>query len=102
MLTEDDYVFVVGEPKALGAFEKKLGTRANYLRDVVMYGSPGIVRQVFKALKRLHVNTRISIESRSEAEALSRSHVCADNRFSQQTHLPSRRDAQTTELEVIE
>ncbi|MEE9126975.1 MAG: Trk system potassium transporter TrkA [Planctomycetota bacterium] len=71
MLTEDDYVFVVGEPKALGAFEKKLGTRATYLRDVVMYGSSGIVRQVFKALKRLHVNTRIIIEDRAEAEALS-------------------------------
>ncbi|MHC4516721.1 MAG: NAD-binding protein, partial [Planctomycetota bacterium] len=71
MLTQDDYVFVVGEPKALGTFEKKLGTRANYLRDVVMYGSTGIVRQVCKALRRLHVNTRIIIENRSEAEALS-------------------------------
>lgn len=70
-VAQDDYVFVVGEPKALGTFEKKLGTRANYLRDVVMYGSSGIVRQVFNALKRLHVNTRIIIESRSEAEELS-------------------------------
>jgi trk system potassium uptake protein TrkA len=70
-LAQDDYVFVVGEPKALGTFERKLGTRANYLRDVVMYGTSGVVRQVFNALKRLHVNTRIIIESRSEAEELS-------------------------------
>ncbi len=70
-LARGDYVFVVGEPKALGNFEKKLGTRANYLRDVVMYGSSGVVRQVFKALKRLHVNTRIIIESRSQAELFS-------------------------------
>lgn len=70
-LAQNDYVFVVGEPKALGTFEKKLGTRANYLRDVVMYGSSGIVRQVFMALKRLHVSTRIIIESRSQAERLS-------------------------------
>ena len=44
-LSQDDYVFVVGEPKALGAFEKKLGTRANYLRDVVMYGASAEIKR---------------------------------------------------------
>lgn len=66
----DDEVFVLGEPKAIAAFEKKTGVRSTFLKKVVMYGGTSVVTQVSKALARLHVDTRIIVPGRSEAEAL--------------------------------
>ncbi len=66
----EDEVFVLGEPKAIAAFEKKTGVRSTFLKKVVMYGGTSVVTQVSKALARLHVDTRIIVSGRSEAETL--------------------------------
>ncbi len=71
MLLPGDLAMVLGEPKTLGAFEKKTGAKTTYLRDVLLCGSSGIVVQVSKALKRLHVKTRIIVGDRSDALRLS-------------------------------
>ena len=65
-----DEVLVLGDPKAIATFEKKTGVRATYLRDVVMYGSTGIVVHVCEALRRLHVNARVIVPNRDDAERI--------------------------------
>ncbi|MHC5063016.1 MAG: Trk system potassium transporter TrkA [Planctomycetota bacterium] len=65
-----DDVFVLGEPKAIAAFEKKTGMRSTFLKTVVMFGGSSVVAQLSKALARLHVETRIIVPDRNEAEAL--------------------------------
>lgn len=66
-----DIVYVLGEPKSITAFEKLTGAKPTYLRDVVLTGSSGIVEKVCRSLKRLHVKTRIIVDSREDAERLS-------------------------------
>jgi trk system potassium uptake protein TrkA len=66
----EDEVLVIGDPKAMQAFEKKTGIRSTSLRSVVMFGSSGIVVQVADALQRLKVDTRIIVSQRDEAERL--------------------------------
>jgi len=71
ILQPEDEVFVLGSPKSIATLEKKTGVRSNYLRNVVMFGSTGIVSHVCEALRRLHVKTRVIVEDRAEAERLS-------------------------------
>jgi trk system potassium uptake protein TrkA len=70
VIQRDDEVFVLGEPKAVGAFEKLTGIRSASLRSVIMYGGSGIVAQVCDALQRLRVDTRVIVPDRDEAEQL--------------------------------
>lgn len=71
ILQPEDEVFVLGSPKSIATLEKKTGVRSNYLRNVVMFGSTGVVSHVCAALHRLHVETRVIVEDRAEAERLS-------------------------------
>ena len=73
VLHEGDEVFVLGTRKGIVSFEKKTGVPSTYLKSVVMSGTSGVVIQVSKAMQRLHVNTRIIVEDREEAERLSES-----------------------------
>ncbi|MBL8730444.1 MAG: Trk system potassium transporter TrkA [Planctomycetes bacterium] len=66
-----DEIFVLGEPKALSVFEKKIGGRHQVTRNVVVYGGGGVAVQVCQALQREHVNVRVLVEDRGEAERLS-------------------------------
>lgn len=66
-----DIVYVLGEPKSITAFEKKTGMRTTFLKDVVIAGDSGVALQVCRALKRLHVRTRVIVEDRKSAEHLS-------------------------------
>ena len=70
-LRAGDELFVLGEPKAIASFEKKLGGKKHATRNVVVYGAAGIAQQVCQALQREHVDVRVIVESRSEAERLS-------------------------------
>lgn len=70
-LRAGDEVFVLGEPKPLAALEKKLGGRQQTARNVVVYGGGGIAVQVCQALQREHVDVRVLVEDRAEAERLS-------------------------------
>ncbi len=70
MCGADDEVFVLGEPKAIASFEKKTGIRSTYLRSVVMTGATSVVVQVCKALDRLHVQSRVIVQDREDAENL--------------------------------
>jgi trk system potassium uptake protein TrkA len=67
----NDMVFVLGEPKPISAFEKRTGARPTYLRDVIISGASGIVVKVCRALRRLHVATRVIVEDRQDAERMS-------------------------------
>ncbi len=71
VLAVGDEVFVLGEPKAIATFEKKTGAKQNYLKSVVVYGSSGVAVQVCQAMQRYHVNTRVIVDNRDEAERLS-------------------------------
>jgi trk system potassium uptake protein TrkA len=71
MILINDYVFLIGEPKAIGVLEKKIGTHPTFLRDVVISGASGVVTNVCNALKRLHVKTRVIVADRKQAEHLS-------------------------------
>lgn len=66
-----DEVFVLGEPKALTAFEKKLGGAQRTARNVVVFGNSGLCAQVCQTLHRDHVDVRVIVEDRAEAERLS-------------------------------
>jgi trk system potassium uptake protein len=66
-----DELFVLGEHKAIASFEKKIGGNKQATRNVVVYGAAGIAQQVCQALQREHVDVRVIVESRSEAERLS-------------------------------
>lgn len=70
-LLAGDEVFVLGEPKAIALFEKKTGDKPHYLKNVVVYGGSGVAMQVCQAMQRRHVNTRVIVEDREEAERLS-------------------------------
>ncbi len=70
-LRAGDEVFVLGEPKALAAFEKKLGIKQQKTRNVVLFGGSRIAQQVAQALQREHVTVRVVVEDRAEAERLS-------------------------------
>jgi len=70
-LRAGDEIFVLGEPKALSAFEKKIGGRQQATRNVVVYGGGGVAVQVCQALQREHVAVRVLVEDRAEAERLS-------------------------------
>jgi trk system potassium uptake protein TrkA len=70
-LRAGDEIFVLGEPKPLLAFEKKIGVRQPATRNVVVYGSGGLAVQVCQALQREHVDVRVLVEDRPEAERLS-------------------------------
>ncbi|MFY9340905.1 MAG: Trk system potassium transporter TrkA [Planctomycetota bacterium] len=70
-LRAGDEVFVLGEPKAIAQFEKKIGARQPKARAVVLFGGTGIALQVAQALQREHVDVRVIVEERAEAERLS-------------------------------
>ncbi len=70
-LRVDDELFVLGEPKAIASFEKKIGGKKAGTRNVVIYGAAGIAQQVSQALQREHVGVRVIVEDRHEAERLS-------------------------------
>lgn len=70
-LRAGDEIVVLGEPKALVAFEKKIGGRQQATRNVVVYGGGGVAVQVCQALQRENVTVRVLVEDRSEAEHLS-------------------------------
>jgi trk system potassium uptake protein TrkA len=70
-LRAGDAVHVLGEPKAIAAFEKKIGQKQPVARNVVVYGGSGIAHQVCQALQREHTNVRVIVEDRAEAERLS-------------------------------
>ena len=70
-LRANDEIFVVGEPRAMGPFEKKLGERRGATRNVVVFGSARISQQVCQALEREHVKVKLIVEDRGEAEQLS-------------------------------
>lgn len=70
-LRAGDEIFVLGEPKAIGVFEKKLGGAPRVARNVVVYGGSGVSVQVCQALQREHVDVRVIVEDRGEAEKLS-------------------------------
>lgn len=70
-LRVDDELFVLGEPKAIALFEKKIGGKKVPPRNVVVYGAAGIAQQVCQALQREHVGVRVIVENRHEAEHLS-------------------------------
>lgn len=70
MIQSQDEVFVLGEPKAIAAFEKKTGIRSMTLRSVVMTGASSIVAQVAKQLESRHIDTRIIVPDREDAEEL--------------------------------
>lgn len=70
-LLADDEVFVLGEPKGIAAFEKKIGNRQAAARNVVVFGGSNIGQQVAQLLQREGVGVRIVVENRDEAERLS-------------------------------
>lgn len=70
-LRSGDEVFVLGEPKAIAAFEKKIGGRQSAARNVVVFGGSRIAQHVCQALHREHVGVRVIVEDREEAERLS-------------------------------
>lgn len=70
-LRAEDELLVLGEPKAIASFEKKLGGRKQRARNVIVFGAAGIAQQVCQALQREHVDVRCIVESRGEAERLS-------------------------------
>lgn len=70
-LRAGDEVFVLGEPKALTTFEKKIGSKQPAPRNVFVYGSGVMTVQVCQTLQRDHVSVRVVVEERSEAERLS-------------------------------
>jgi trk system potassium uptake protein TrkA len=70
-LRAGDEIFVLGEPKPLSTFEKKIGGRQQVTRNVVVYGAGGVAVQVCQALQREHVTVRVLVEDRGEAERLS-------------------------------
>ncbi len=72
-LRAGDEVFVLGEPKAIAAFEKKIGGKPANTRNVVVFGASGVAQQVCHLLRREHVDVRIIVEQRGEAEKLSES-----------------------------
>ncbi|MEY4674093.1 MAG: Trk system potassium transporter TrkA [Planctomycetota bacterium] len=68
----DDEVFLLGEPKIVGAFEKRHGMESTCFRNVVVYGGGGGVPvKVCEALRRNHIKVRLIVEDREEAERLS-------------------------------
>lgn len=71
-LLANDEIFVLGEPKAISGFEKKIGgARRGKARNVVVFGGARISQQVCQALQREHVNVKIIVESRKDAERMS-------------------------------
>lgn len=70
-LRPGDELFVLGEPKAITSFEKKLGGKKEKARNVVVYGAAGIAQQVCQSLQREHVDVRVIVEDREQAESLS-------------------------------
>lgn len=72
-LRAGDEVLVLGEPKSIALFEKKFGNRQAPTRSVVVFGGSRISAQVCQALQREHVDVRVIVEDRSEAEHLSES-----------------------------
>ena len=70
-LRAEDELLVLGEPKAIASFEKRLGGKKQRARNVVVFGAAGIAQQVCQALQREHVDVRCIVESRAAAERLS-------------------------------
>ena len=66
-----DEIFVLGEPKAIAGFEKKIGGKQEKARNVVVFGGSGLSQQVCQQLQRDHVDVRVIVEDREEAERLS-------------------------------
>ncbi|MEO6595975.1 MAG: Trk system potassium transporter TrkA [Planctomycetota bacterium] len=70
-LRAGDEVFALGEPKAIAAFQKKIGSKQTATRNVVVYGGSRIALQVCQTLAADHVSVRVIVEDRGEAERLS-------------------------------
>lgn len=73
VIAAGDEIFVLGEPRAIAAFEKKTGLRSAFVRRVVVYGSTGVSVKVCQTLARRNVDVRVIVEDRQEAERLSES-----------------------------
>ena len=67
----DDEVFLLGEPRIVGAFEKRHGMESTYFRNVIVYGCDnGVTVKVCEALHRNQIKVRLIVEDREEAEHL--------------------------------
>lgn len=71
VLRADDEMIVLGEPRALAAFEGRMGHAPAATRSVVVYGGTGIAMQLAQALQRDRVDVRVVVDDRAEAERLS-------------------------------
>ncbi|MFN9948027.1 MAG: Trk system potassium transporter TrkA [Planctomycetota bacterium] len=71
VLRADDEMIVLGEPRALAAFEGRMGHAPAATRSVVVYGGTGIAMQLAQALQRDRVDVRVVVDDRVEAEHLS-------------------------------
>lgn len=70
-LRSNDEIFVLGEPKAISSFERKIGERQVVARNVVVFGGARISQQVCLSLQREHINVKIIVEDRKDAEQMS-------------------------------
>ncbi|MFN6192563.1 MAG: Trk system potassium transporter TrkA [Planctomycetota bacterium] len=71
VLRADDEMIVLGEPRALAAFEGRMGHAPAATRSVVVSGRTGIAKQLAQALQRDRVDVRVVVDDRVEAEHLS-------------------------------
>lgn len=70
-LRAGDEIFVLGEPKPIAQFERKFGGKPELARTVVVFGGSRISKHVCQALQREHIDVRVIVEDRAEAERLS-------------------------------
>ena len=69
MFLEGDEVLAIGEPKSIQAFESRAGMKATILRNIAMFGSTGVVRQVYERLKAHPSVKMMKIIAADEEEA---------------------------------
>jgi trk system potassium uptake protein TrkA len=70
-LRAGDEIFVLGEPKPIAQFERKFGGKPELARTIVVFGGSRISKHVCQALQREHIDVRVIVEDRAEAERLS-------------------------------
>lgn len=70
VLQEGDEIVVIGELRAIEAFEKRIGSRATLLRRVVIAGDSSIAIHVCSAMSRMRIATLMIVEDRNRVESL--------------------------------
>lgn len=70
VLQEGDEIVVIGEPRAIEAFEKRIGSRATLLRRVVIAGDSSIAVLVCSMLSRMRISTLMIVENQDRVESL--------------------------------